>query len=179
MKLNINPRKAFMIANAAMVLGCVFFVYVISTSVSSEQPADLQEAELWLAHLESQPVDGGDSALIEDPTGQYLGIKNPNPIMQPVYTQTPKPTPTPAPTATPVPLSQIIGQWTPVGMDETLVTILNQQTGEEFDMELNGPARTVEAGTEKREVRVIEINLDADPPYVKFDSGGDTATKAL
>jgi len=177
--MKITPRRAFMIANGVMVLACLFSVYMISTSLSSERPADLDKAELWLAHLETQPSDGIREIELVDPTTTYPGLKHPNPFMRAVIEPIPTPTPTPMPTATPIPLSVIINSWTPVSMDETVVTILDQQSGDEFDMHLNGEPRMVPSGAEQRAVKAIEINVEADPPFVKFESNGDTATKVL
>lgn len=177
--MKITPRRAFMIANAVMAITCVFFVYMISTSVSSERSAELVSADLWLAHLETQaPSELGEVETI-DPTVLYPGLKHPNPFMRAVIEPIPTPTPTPMPTPTPIPLSVIINSWTPVSMDETVVTILDQQSGEEFDMELNGAPKMVPSGADQRAVKVIEINLDADPPFVKMESDGDTAMKVL
>ena len=176
----MNQKRAFIIFNSTLaVIGLLCLYYLFSTAYST--PPEIGEAGRWVEYLNKpgqvsmSPQVGASGAEGMD----LIDLAQPKNIMRALYTMPPTTTPTPKPTQTPVPLTVVINSWTLVSMDETTVTVLDQKSGQELELILNGATQPVEFQGQTYDVKLIGIDLEADRPAAKFNAGGSSADKQL
>jgi hypothetical protein len=170
----MNRQRAFVLTNLSLAAASCFFIYYLVFQSDLEDSAELREAELWLEALEHLDAASGG----EEPTTfseEYPALVSPRNIARALFTQTPTPIPTPPPTPTPVPLGAIIGSWAVVSMDEASVIVLDQKTGLEVELQLDGGPFKASFQGQEAMVRLTRINFEEG--YAEFSGNGETVRK--
>lgn len=161
----MNRRRLFFLINLTLVGTGGALIYYLS-DVGYSKPREIDGVLAMLNDETSYASLNINSD--RDPTRQWGALQNPKEIFKPLYTPTPTPTPTPSPTPQLIAFQNMINSWHIPRMKPTSVTILDQATSEEFVMEINGTKRTVTQRDQTIQVWVCDINIDANPPEIKF-----------
>lgn len=168
----MSQKRAFILANLALVVASGGFAYYLATAKYSK-PKEIADAEIALEEIEDITTNPPTPEAQQTPVGDGS-----LPFMRPLMTLTPQPTETPRPSPTPVPLKLVIQTWTLTSLDETVVDITDSKNGDSFTINL-GQAHQVTLPEAGISVAVTLCKVDLENGTATFCANGQEETKTF